>query len=139
MQTFLPYESFELSAKVLDWQRLNKQRTETKQMLEALLGLPSRWRNHPATVMWEGHERALAEYGRAICQEWILRGYNDAQMPLFEAWLSQLPDTGRPSWLGRPSFHASHRSNLVRKLPEHYRRFFPEDPDNLPYEWPGAD
>jgi hypothetical protein len=25
---------------------------------------------------------------------------------------------------------------LVRKLPDHYRQFFPDVPDNLPYFWP---
>jgi hypothetical protein len=29
--------------------------------------------------------------------------------------------------------HDSHRSALVRKDPAHYRRFFPDVPDDLPY------
>ena len=36
MQTFLPYPAFDLSAQVLDRQRLGKQRVETLQVLKAL-------------------------------------------------------------------------------------------------------
>ena len=41
-----------------------------------------------------------------------------------------------PSWIGDDIFHRSHQSNLVRKFPEHYRPFFPDVPDDLPYVWP---
>jgi len=41
-----------------------------------------------------------------------------------------------PWWLGRGDFHGSHRSNLLRKYPEHYAKFGWEEPDNLPYVWP---
>ena len=41
-----------------------------------------------------------------------------------------------PDWLGDESLHRSHQSALVRKDPEHYRRFFPDVPDDLPYVWP---
>ena len=30
----------------------------------------------------------------------------------------------------------SHRSNLIRKAPEHYAPLWPDVPDNLPYVWP---
>ena len=36
MQTFLPYKSFEESAKVLDWRRLGKQRVEGMQIINAI-------------------------------------------------------------------------------------------------------
>lgn len=135
MQTFLPYPSFEESAKVLDRQRLGKQRIEAAQLLRGLTGTGG-WTNHPASKMWTGHEGMLAVYGAIICREWVSRGYKDAQLNLFEQWLIELPDTGSPIWIGRKSFHLSHQSNLIRKLPDHYRKFFPNVPDNLPYEWP---
>jgi alpha-tubulin suppressor-like RCC1 family protein len=31
----------------------------------------------------------------------------------------------------------SHRSNLIRKMPEHYGPIWPDVPDDLPYYWPG--
>ena len=40
MQTFLPYPSFEESAKVLDWRRLGKQRVEGMQIINAISGVP---------------------------------------------------------------------------------------------------
>lgn len=44
-----------------------------------------------------------------------------------------------PWWLGDDSFHLSHKSNLVRKNPGHYRRFFPDVSDSLAYRWPQDD
>jgi hypothetical protein len=41
-----------------------------------------------------------------------------------------------PSWWGDDAVHASHRSNLLRKLPEHYSRFGWSEPCDLPYVWP---
>jgi hypothetical protein len=41
-----------------------------------------------------------------------------------------------PPWLGDERLHASHRSNLLRKDPEHYGQFEWTEPDDLPYWWP---
>ena len=47
-------------------------------------------------------------------------------------------DTGPPDWMGLEYVHRSHRSNLIRKFPEHYRDILGwRDPDNLAYFWPG--
>lgn len=40
-----------------------------------------------------------------------------------------------PPWL-TDEFCLSHRSNLIRKDPNHYRPLWPDVPDNLPYIWP---
>lgn len=142
MQTFLPLPTYCGSAYVLDRQRLGKQRVEVKQLALAL-GVrvgdhspkPSSWANHPAARMWEGYEGALLLYGIAICDEWTSRGYRDSLAPQF--WRAMKGrDISPPPWLGRSEFHASHRSNLLRKLPEHYRQFEWSEPDNLPYVWP---
>lgn len=45
----------------------------------------------------------------------------------------------RPWWLGDPGFHAGHRSNLLRKDPDHYSRFGWLEPDDLPYVWSSAE
>ncbi|UCC72028.1 MAG: MSMEG_6728 family protein [Gemmatimonadota bacterium] len=149
MQTFLPYPDFEHTARVLDWRRLGKQRVEAKQILLALARGTGGWINHPAVRMWRGYEPALAIYGATICQEWRDRGYRDNLLPWFHAelrrwWLpSALAGTadllaggGHPPWLGDPAFHASHRSNLLRKAPEHYGQFGWTEPDDLVYVWP---
>jgi hypothetical protein len=130
---------------VLDDRRLGKQRVETLQVLRALV-FPSYkgWKNHPATRMWRGFTAALVAYGLAVCDEWTRRGRADAVgETLLEFSGGQRPDVdglrrggALPPWLGLEELHVSHRSSLVRKLPEHYRRYFPDVPDDLPYVWP---
>lgn len=136
MQTFLPYADFKRSAQVLDYRRLGKQRVETWQLIRAINGETRGWRNHPAAVMWRDHVPALAVYGKVICEEWIRRGYNDSMLPRFELIISGSEDLQLPAWLGNENFHESHRSNLLRKFPEHYRMHWPELSDDLPYVWP---
>jgi hypothetical protein len=138
MQTFLPYADFRASAAVLDRARLGKQRLETKQILSALRGQKSGWSNHPATKMWIGHDGALVEYGLTICLEWINRGYNDAmRFEFLDIYKEVDPKTrAKPAWFGDHAFHASHRSNLLRKDPDHYRQFGWTESTTLPYIWP---
>lgn len=142
MQTFLPYKSFIQSAQVLDNKRLGKQRVEVLQILNTLTGKSNGWSNHPAVKMWRGYEKALCAYGLEICEEWHYnRGYNDTcwdkiydiERELFRDW-SDI-STFYPPWL-TDEFCLSHQSNLVRKNPDHYRKYFPNVPDDLPYIWP---
>jgi hypothetical protein len=135
VNTFVPYSDFVKSAKTLDYRRLGKQRVEAWQILRALLGLTKGWVNHPASVMWRGHEKALCEYGIAICQEWIGRGYKDTMLPNFVAIHATLPDTGLPFWIGNSELHNSHQSNLKRKDAEYYQFNVPTD---MPYLWADA-
>lgn len=132
MQTFLPYPDFYKSALCLDRARLGKQRVEAWQILRILRGDSAGWANHPAVKMWKGHIAALCDYGRAICDEWIKRGYRDSMRPRFD-----LAGNGiRPAWIGDSEFHKAHRSNLLRKDPSWYGKFkWKENPD-LPYIWP---
>jgi hypothetical protein len=135
MQTFLPYESYEDSARALDYRRLGKQRVEAWQILNALRGYSTKgWVNHPATKMWRGHEFQLALYGATMCAEWIQRGYNDTMFSRFSEAMRELPHCSPPSWI--PDVTLSHQSNLIRKLPEHYTKLFTAVPADLPYVWP---
>lgn len=135
MQTFLPHPTFSASAACLDRQRLGKQRVEVLQILKAISDENATgWRTHPATLMWKDHRNALVEYGLAICDEWIARGYRDTCREKILAFRS--PDEAPlPPWLGIPEFHAAHRSNLIRKEPAFYRAMW-DDPGDLPYLWP---
>lgn len=139
MQTFLPYESFIQSARVLDYRRLGKQRVEAKQILMALAGVTKGWRNHPATKMWRGYEGQLCVYGITMCNEWKLRGYQDSLLPFFQSRLAAAAIVGEleiPHWLGNKDLHLSHQSNLLRKDSNYYRVYFGDDvPDDLPYVW----
>jgi hypothetical protein len=141
MQTFLPFPDFEQSASCLDVKRLNKQILESFQLLE-LMAYPQRkgWRNHPAFKMWDGYDLALIDYGLAMCLEWTGRGYNEHSLEdKFKNYAMIYPPIGNPKfpkWLGREDFHASHRSNLLRKNPEWYSKFGWTEPSDLPYIWP---
>lgn len=149
MQTFLPYPDFAATARVLDRSRLGKQRVETIQVQRGLVVPGYGWRHHPAVKMWAGHEEALVRYGLDICAEWRARGHQDACEVTLRSDLlrakeimvvrtqEELAAAGDlPTWLGDREVHVSHQSALVRKDPAHYRRYFPDVPDDLPYVWP---
>lgn len=140
MQTFLPYPSYADSARALDYRRLGKQRVECKQILLAMSKTEGGWRNHPATRMWRNHEIELCWYSLAMCDEWIARGYQDTLSPFFLSIYGDFMADGRneapPAWLGDEAFHASHRSNLLRKDPEFYGKYNWKEPQDLPYIWP---
>jgi hypothetical protein len=154
MQTFLPYADFVRTAAVLDSKRLGKQRVETLQILQVLLGLrwnrsgaeafievyaAKAWRNHPAVLGWKGFEGGLVDYQRVICEEWVGRGFADTCLASSTALLeaSGLPrEAIRPAWTYDPAVHRSHQSNLIRKDPVFYGPLFPGVPDDLDYVWP---
>lgn len=138
MQTFVPYDSFSDSAKCLDYRRLGKQRVETLQILNSLTQINYGWANHPATLMWKGHENGLCAYGLAICAEWIARGYKDTCFDKIKAIIEPQEDDF-PSWWGDQRVHGSHRANLLRKSPEYYGKYdWTESPD-MPYYWPNTE
>lgn len=149
MQTFLPYPDAVKTAECLDNKRLGKQRVEAIQIANILLDRTKTkgWRNHPAVLMWKGYEGYLIfDYLKIILDEWNKRGYKNHKcaehyLELWTLWwgstnfkecLLFLP---KPEWI-TSEFCRSHQSNLVRKNPEHYRKYFPNVPDNLPYVWP---
>jgi hypothetical protein len=152
MQTFLPCRGFTDSARVLDPRRLGKQRVETIQVLRALTVAGYGWRHHPAAAMWAGYEEALVRYGLAVCGVWCDIGNADTCATTLVDDLTrtigqrsvrtelELAAAGElPPWLGAEAFHRSHQAALVRKDPAHYRRYFPDVPDDLPYVWPESD
>lgn len=141
MQTFLPFADFVASARSLDRLRLGKQRVETLQILKALdkrnnQGIEKvAWINHPATRMWDGYECYLAEYGDAVCSEWIDRGYNDSCREKIADLKNRFCSSAEPWWLGDPKVHNSHKAMLFKKDPEFYVSFADQSSiDN--YWWP---
>lgn len=132
MQTFLPYQDYKSSARVIDYLRLGKQRVECLQILKALHDTTYGWQHHPAVKMWRGYEGSLVRYAQNICVEWIARGGHDTC--LYK--VSQFRGCNEtPHWLTE-EFCLSHQSNLIRKNPAYYRPLFPNVPDNLEYIWP---
>jgi len=140
MQTFLPYEDFEKTARTLDRLRLGKQRVEAYQILltnNKVLMTDEKiaWRNHPAVLMWRGYNDALCEYGITMCTEWIRRGYKDTLKERFEG-MRLVHNPAAPAWLGNKAFHESHQSKLLEKNAEHYGKYFTDVKAGLPYVWP---
>lgn len=133
MQTFLPHPNFEKSLKVLDSKRLGKQRVEAFQILNIILNRTKTkgWRNHPAVKMWKNYPNALKLYLNTAIKEWTKRGYNNKMK--FEKIRGRVIF---PIWIGNRKFHASHRSNLLRKNKEYYSKFKWKENSNLPYIWP---
>ena len=147
IQTFLPYADFTRSAAILDDKRLGKQRVETLQIFQVLVGL--RWNRTGATPLIEvvraegvaqppGGARLEGLRGeparlsaRRMRSNGRSAGFADtclaSTLGLFEA--SGLPiDPKRPAWVDDPAVHRSHQSNLIRKDPVFYRPLFPACP-----------
>ena len=134
MQTFVPYDDFELTAMVLHNKRLNKQRIEAFQVLRAITDDTYGWQSHPAVHMWRGYVGGLREYGLAMCREWLRRDGADrtdlqGRIAAFDG------DCVLPEWWGDERVHASHRSNLFYKEPSWYDQFWSNLPE-IPYFWP---
>lgn len=137
MQTFLPDGAFSQCARVLDNRRLGKQRVECLQILKALRGETKGWRNHPATLMWHGHESCLGVYLNCMIEEWERRGFRNSIPRCKQPELG--PDYF-PEWmLDFERFDRvlnSHRSNLLRKDYAYYSQFGWIVEADLPYYWP---
>ena len=140
MQTFLPYESFEQSAKVLDNKRLNKQIVECYQILKAITDSTYGWQSHPIVKMWEGYPTSLLIYAFSMYKERKNRTGKEHQsyINMEDYYYSnnlKYVETISPVWLGNEKFHDSHKSNLLRKDKSYYSQYFPNIQDNLPYLW----
>lgn len=141
MQTFVPIDSFADSAEIMDLSRLGKQIIESQQIFKSL-SIPSYgWKQHPAVKMWRGHRGALLKYTEAFNEEWRSRrgkdhgGYLNLVRIATEYFIHP-SEYHMPEWWGDPELHRSHQSNLVRKLPEHYQKYFPGVRNDLQYLWP---
>lgn len=140
MQTFMTHDNYVDTAKALDVKRLGKQRVEAFQILKALRGEyndTGAWVNHPATVMWRGHEYELALYGLTVSVEFYERGYDGyAMMMKFTDLCNELQSSNResyPWWVNNELLRITHQSNLMRKDDTYYSF---DVPQNMPYVWP---
>jgi len=142
MQTFVPETSFADSVRVLDRQRLGKQRVETLQIMNALVGESKGWTNHPATRMWRGYEDALLTYQMYTVREWKSRGYKDTcwekTCDVYAKYFGEHDpfDVSIPHWWGDDRVHNSHKSALVFKNPVWYNQVYPDVVGEYNYYWP---
>ncbi|CAF1024055.1 unnamed protein product [Didymodactylos carnosus] len=144
MQIFIPLLTIQEIAECLDNQRLGKQRLECQQVINIIRGTQApnaktgriAFANHPIIDMWRPYLSFLKFYFNTMVKEWIKRGFKNS-LTLEDVKEEEIVT---PSWWGLEEIHSTHRANLVRKLPSHYKvRFgFKEDPANG-YLWILAD
>lgn len=141
MQTFMPYDNVTKSAAALDSKRLNKQILEGYQILNVLSGQSMGWRNHPAVLMWKGHEYALRTYVWACIKEAKSRGIktstHEANMNNVEKLYGDMWGPDIPKWFSGKylkKIMATHKANLYLKDPIYYSEFEEalDDLDNDP-------
>ena len=146
MQTFTTYSDLRESARCLDSKRLNKQLVETKQIYDTIVNNKKAWSNHPVVNLWRGCEAGLLLYGKIHYEEWKeryvlgLRGgkltHKSGEEMVSEYYNRVTEIIKFPSCIYDDNFLISHRSNLIRKNPEYYSKFWPNTPNNIPYYWP---
>lgn len=147
MQTFLLFLNLWRSFAALDVRRLGKQRVEAFHIWKVITGIEpaGRWRYAPAVRMWYGHDEVLKLYILICCRSWELRGgRNDLMRKYIHQYGINRIDHDRlakqfPVWLtGYPGriLTESHRSQLCRKNPVTYRRFWPYLGLHKGYWWP---
>jgi Pyrimidine dimer DNA glycosylase len=127
VNTFLPFRSYAESAKCLDNKRLFKQLVECKQLWTGIHYQSKGWVNHPATVMWRPYTEQYMAYWRATLLEVVRRGAINPDA--ITRWRKLIDGIGLPLlkrcpwWMEHPAVFVSHRSNLYKKNPDHYRAF----------------
>jgi hypothetical protein len=132
VNTFVTSADVTECARSLDYRRLGKQRVEAYQLHLALTGQRKGWRNHPAAVMWDGFEDALAMYANACIEEWKRRGYRNTMEHL--PVRSASPEF--PPWWNWEPLILSHKASLNRKDSTYYHFDVPADYAALGYVWP---
>jgi hypothetical protein len=131
MQTFLPYPDYLQSMRTLDKSRLGNQVWR-----EGITLIRGKWKNHPASKMWRGHEYHLGLYLLAGVQVLSERGkhYEQTELAIL-AEMAKHRDSGPPAWLGDSRFHDSHKASLLKKKFDWYSQFGWSVPD-VPLFWP---
>jgi hypothetical protein len=140
VNVFLPYCEIAASVRCLDDLRLGKQLVECQQILNVLRGRRKGYANHPAVVMFRGHEGFLLEYALEAAMDWEGRKHktHGSWIAILRDEMEALPDRDAtsPWWFGEPWFHITHQRNLVRKDPARYGPLFPGRPPMTGYPWP---
>eukprot|EP00897_Mesotaenium_endlicherianum_P007062 jgi/Mesen1/6384/ME000329S05548 len=91
------------------------------------------WVNAPMVRMWYGYPDALGLYYNECLREWSSRGYKNILLSPVELGED---NPAMPPWLGDDAVHKTHRSNLLRKAPDHYGQFGWTEANDMPYMWP---
>lgn len=136
MQTFMVNSFYSSTASILDDKRLNKQITESGQIIDILTCKKVYYVNHPAVRMWFGNVDALKKYYNVMLKIWLMRGKN-YKNPFFKITAKQFLSE-YPSWIHDTRVHETHKQRLCQKDYEFYKPKFPELQFNetIDYLWP---
>ena len=159
MQTFITDKDFYKSAANLDTRRLGAQMYESIHILASLLDCTDKLvnpkrniKNHPAAQLWERYEQELFYYITSHIYIWvnirkyeskisrmnlkILEIYNANKLNFFKEYNPEYPKY--PYWITDELIQV-HRSVLIQKKSEYYKKLWPNIPDNLKmrYDWRG--
>ena len=115
MQVFMPYPDYNATAQCLDDRRLFKQSLECKQIMSAILGLSTGWKNHCITRLWGKFHESLNEYWWEINMELANRGKK------FIPCFSEYKTVEKPFFIGQEYYHSAYRSHLLNKDEKFYR------------------
>lgn len=162
MQTFLLHENHQITARMLDYKRLGKQRLESTQLMDVLLrkaGLlvdgKSGWDNHVAVGYWYRENDslnflpALIQYTDVMIAEWINRGYKNT---IDTSKWKQIVAENQDKFQLNPNaglwnekidlIIESHRARVLQKDTNYYMAKFlefdipvPENWENMEYNW----
>ncbi len=110
---------------------MDRQRVEAFKIMELLGGRRYRPFKHPMVIMWDGYYKALLVYYNICLTVWEERGFKNTGLKKINTFGTY----GCPTWIYNRNLNLSHRSNLIRRNPEFYKRLWPEVPDNIPYLW----
>ncbi len=128
VNTFIPFKSISKTMKVLDRQRLGKQRLECKQIIEVIENKRTGYKNHPIVCMWKDNVDGLKYYYNKCIDEWVNRGYKN-NMEKYEIEYKNKKDI-MPWWIYNKQVRMSHQASLLRKNYEYYKDKFPKFDEN---------
>jgi hypothetical protein len=147
--TWMTRPSYGKTASDLDTARLSEQMSRGAMIFDKLTGIavPEIADNHPVLDMWRGYEFALAIYAMMLNLEFVFaRGYADQAcsrvlLKSIKEIQREEPDFSYvgPPWVRDTAVIKSHRSNLIRLLPNDYNEQWKVAPKNWPYIWPRID
>lgn len=113
MQVFIIGTPLE-TAQALDSRRLNKQCIECRQILDAIMGRRSAWRNHPCAIQYELHYFWLQTY--SLILDTYCAGLH------IPAYIQEYAEITRPPF-HTPEYFDQMKRRLYTKDPQHYAQW----------------
>lgn len=112
----------------LNTELLSQQSIFTYKLLETMVGLDDKYKDHPLTRLWAGHVSALANYGY-VCDEVLsylgVVAYFTEEFRIIRRGYYKIEGSFKP-----PAFldelKEAHRAELVELDPKHYGHIWPE-------------